>query len=583
MTGFARLKAAVAFFTRPIVVILILAAVLRFAALDRGDVISDEAFYAFRSVGYLDFLFAPDQPTPIELLNARPAWTYLSFHDAPPLAFLVQGAAFKVFGENLWGMRIAFALAGLGSVWLVYLIGRRLAGEKTGLAAATVMAILTPAVWVSRIGLLESLVIFFELLAVWAFLAALEASASAQPRQARDSNILVYYSGLPVVRWGLVGLALGLACLTKYTAFVLVPIFLGWLIWERRSRDLKGLALACALAASLFSPVIVYNVKLFQTVGHFDLQFSYLLGQRTPEWQNLMGKEEIGTWAERLHRLGPRFVDATSPIASGVFFVSVAASIVFLWRAQRSESQPDRFLMLTMGLVAFSFLVIGPTLRFLVTAAPWLALFVGVWLGRIRQYSPRGLVWKLALILAAIELAYSINTSLLLPRGPVRFTFSRLAYDRYPWGYNELEAFLERRLNEVRPAITIETRYEFVNDLAAAQVASARARGLKNLALLIIYDDSLSDKAMLWSLHRRLVYRGWPVVTASTFIGRGQDFFRQQGFKQFLFLKGEQDILRSGNSPEAARQLAQDLSARGVVPQTVAAAADKPRVTVWEF
>ncbi|MBI4099141.1 glycosyltransferase family 39 protein, partial [Candidatus Parcubacteria bacterium] len=508
---------------RPIVVILVLAAVLRFAALDSGDVISDEAFYAFRSVGYLDFLFAPDQPTPIELLNARPAWTYLSFHDAPPLAFLVQGAAFKVFGENLWGMRIAFALAGLGSVWLVYLIGRRLApykslrdstglaDEKTGLAAATVMAILTPAVWVSRIGLLESFVIFFELVAVWAFLWALD----ERPRNRSDHyNILVYYSGLLWVRWGLVGVAMGLAFLTKYTAFVLVPIFLGWLIWERRSRDFKGLALACALAAILFSPVIIYNVKLFQTVGHFDLQFSYLLGQRTPEWQNLMGKEEIGTWAERLKRIGPRFVDATSPVAAAAFVVAVAASLAFLWRAQRSKSQPDRFLMLAMGLVAFSFLVIGPTLRFLVTAAPWLALLMGVWLGRI----PRGLVWKFAFVLAAVELAYSMNTSLLAPaRGTARLAFSPLAYDRYPWGYNELEAFLEKRLAGVRPAVTIKTRYGFIDDLGAAGIARARAKGAKPLALLLIYDDSLSDKAMLWSLHRRLVYRGWPVMAASSY------------------------------------------------------------------
>ncbi len=565
--------------------ILVLAALLRLWALDRADVITDEAFYAFRSVGYLDFLFSPDQPTPIEGLHARPAWTYLSFHDAPPLTFIVQGATLWLFGQNVWGVRIAFALAGVLAVLLVYRIGRRLSDERAGLAAALVMAVLAPAVWVSRIGLLESLVIVFELAAIWLFLRAIGAKESQRPiSPAHHYNILIYYSGQRVVRWLGVGVALGLGFLSKYTAFVLVPVFAGWLIWQKRWQELRWLGLAVGVALVMFLPVIIYNLKLFEMTRHFDLQFSYLLGQEPVDWQRLPGKEEFGSFGERLGMFWPNLANTFSPVALGAFLIAAIASVVAVWRDLRTERAALLFLWLGLAATAASLLLIGPSYRFLTMLAPWLAVLVGLWLS---QWLAAHVSWRYWLIGALLlgELVYSLNTNIITtPVGRERWAFSRLAYDRLYWGYNNLEHYLAERLDRARPGATLETKYAFVNDIQRQALASARQAGKPAKSILVVYDASLSDKAVLWSLHRRLVYRGWPVVSAGAFrAAGGESFFRQQGVREFVFIKADGDILRSAESPEPARALAAELSQRGILARVIAASAGSARMTAWEF
>src|SRR3989344_7828309 len=158
-----------------LLLILILAAVLRLYRLDQHDVITDEVFYGYRSIGLIDSLNSPYQPTPFESADPVPWWMRLSFHDHPPLGFWIEHLFFKIFGVNLWGLRLPFVLAGLGSVALVYFIARRLSGSNAaGLGASGILAISTYHVWVSRIGLQESLVIFFMLLAMHLFLKTLD-------------------------------------------------------------------------------------------------------------------------------------------------------------------------------------------------------------------------------------------------------------------------------------------------------------------------------------------------------------------------------------------------------------------------
>ncbi|MBI2624367.1 glycosyltransferase family 39 protein [Candidatus Parcubacteria bacterium] len=567
----------------PIIAILVIAAVVRFAFLDRGDVVSDEAFYAFRSVGYLDFIFAPDQPTPIELLNARPFWTYLSFHDAPPLAFIVERATLWLFGQNLWGVRFAFALAGVMAVWLQYLIGRRLSSERAGLAAALVMAVLTPAVWISRIGLLESLAIFFGLAAIWFFLRAIKTKESPPPT-GPAYNVLIHYSERQIVRWLAVGVALGFAFLSKYTAFVLVPVFAGWLIWQRRWQEWRWFGLAVGVALVMFLPVIIYNLKLFEVTRHFDLQFSYLFGQKPAEWQRLPGKEEFGSVGERLQMFWPNLTNTFSPLALGAFLAAALASAVAAWREPRKEMAESRFLWLGLIATAALLVLIGPSYRFLTMLAPWLAALSGLWLS---QWLAASAPWRYCLIgaLLLIELVYSINTNIItVPIGRERWTFSRLAYDRLHWGYNDLEQYLVRLTAGRYPASVLSSKYQFVNELSRAAIVAGRKARQEKLALLIVYDASLSDKAALWSFHRRLVYGGWPVVTVDAFNAVGGDeFFRKQGIEKFVFFKGEGDILRSHVPPGSAVALADDLSARGIKPKTLASNAGVTRLNVWEF
>ncbi|MEK7085312.1 MAG: glycosyltransferase family 39 protein, partial [Patescibacteria group bacterium] len=184
--------------------ILILAAALRLYGLSRGDTLTDEVLYAFRAVGPLDFDEAEAQTTPLEWLDPNiPWWTSLSFHDHPPLVFWVQHIFIKIFGETNFVFRLPSVILGLLSIWLLYLIGKKLYSEETGLLAAFLLAVTVNHVYISRTGLQEAYVIFFILLASYLFLRALE-----------KDDYLIWTS-----------IALGFGFLAKYTVFVLVPIF----------------------------------------------------------------------------------------------------------------------------------------------------------------------------------------------------------------------------------------------------------------------------------------------------------------------------------------------------------------------
>ena len=116
------------------------AAILRFGGLGSSEIFHDEGFYAFRSIGYVDYIQNDDQTTPIQWFKDAPSlpwWTSLSFHDHPPLFFLIQNIFFKIFGNSLFAARLPSALAGVFSIYLVYLISSSIFGTSDVLKTRT--------------------------------------------------------------------------------------------------------------------------------------------------------------------------------------------------------------------------------------------------------------------------------------------------------------------------------------------------------------------------------------------------------------------------------------------------------------
>ncbi|HEX2913822.1 MAG TPA: glycosyltransferase family 39 protein [Chloroflexia bacterium] len=87
--------------------------------------------------------------------------------DKPPVALWFQTASAWLFGYNGVSILLPSALAGVGSVLLVYLLVKRGFGPLAGLASAFVLAITPVFVVMSRHNNPESLLIFFMLLGAW--------------------------------------------------------------------------------------------------------------------------------------------------------------------------------------------------------------------------------------------------------------------------------------------------------------------------------------------------------------------------------------------------------------------------------
>ena len=146
--------------------IVVLAVVLIFFNLGRSDIRGDEATYALRAAGYLDTIDSNQQTTPVQWFDDIPIWSRLSFHDSPPLFFILQFVFLSVLGMSETAVRVLPGLAGVGSVILIYFIGKRLYSQRVGLLASFILAISASHAWISRLSYLESTAIFFSLLSI---------------------------------------------------------------------------------------------------------------------------------------------------------------------------------------------------------------------------------------------------------------------------------------------------------------------------------------------------------------------------------------------------------------------------------
>jgi len=543
-----------------LIAILLLAALLRFYGLGRGDTVNDEVFMSFRGLGMIDFDEGDYQTTPWQwfdplawrdcegeipneipqycldnpavkhalekgetFITGIPWWARLSFHDHPLLVPFAQNLSLSVFGTSTAAARLPSAVLGVASVWLLFLLGKKIFSEEAGLMGTFIYAVTLNGIFISRVGMQESFVIFFLLLVFNLFLEGLR----------RKKYFL----------WA--GAALGLGMLAKYTVVVAAPIMLSYLLFRRRDvfRHREFWASA-GIAFLLFSPIIVYNYELLKAVGHFDFQLSHIFNQPHPEWPVQPGKE-IGSLSERLLGFTPRLIHSNSWIFLIVFIFSLAAFARLLFLKPRETWNKFGFIFLATIWLLLLFAKIGTAYRFLTMLAPFLALAGGLFLAEVFARFKDGKRKILAVILLAFlamfEIFYSWNNQIsFYPLGPSPWLSSRLRYENYNWGYNALDDYLEKEFAGQIPLLTFDVQYDFLEKLRQEALANGTKRRLKRVPFLIIYGGNFDDGAKLWVMERRLVYQAWPVLKVNTFFQyreeQGEDYFDRAGFSRQYFI-----------------------------------------------
>ena len=531
--------------------ILALAAFLRISFLSRGDTVSDEVLYAFRAIGMMDFDEAEDQTTPLEWFDPEiPWWTRLSFHDHPPLVFLAEHISMRIFGESPFGFRLPGALLGVASVYLLFLISRKLFGIEAGLFASAFLAVTVNHVYISRIGLQESFVIFFLLLTSYLFLKSFD----------RDTYFL----------W--MGAALGGALLTKYTTIVLVPLFLSYLcIRAPEMLKNKKLWLGCLIALMLLSPVILYNIQLWRAVGHFDFQLSFIAGQRPEVWSVAPGKE-IGSLGYRLQTFIPTLIKTNS----WMFLFFTLLSSTFLAWSFFHDARASLFLLLALLWVTLLILVIGASYRFLTLLTPFFAMSGGVFAAWcFKRYRRVALV---AFTVCTIwETVYSVNTEIFYyPKGEEILAFAPGARsEQANWGYHELEKFLAREFEGKMPAQAFYMKYSFLEDRHRRAIDEALRDGRTPYSLAVIYDGNVHAMAQLWVLDRWNIYHAWPVVKIEQYRAymqaQGITDITTSGFEHYYFIRPTDAVLLRGaeSRTDYGALLEAELVGRGISPTQI--------------
>ncbi|MHA6167738.1 glycosyltransferase family 39 protein [Bacillus mojavensis] len=189
--------------------------------------------------------------------------------DKPPITFQIQTISALIFGMHGWSVILPQALAGVGSVLLMYLLIKPTFGKTAARIASFIMACTPIAVAVARTNNVDALLVFFLLLATWLLFKAI-----------RKGKLIWLLAAFFVV---------GAGFNTKMLqAYMILPAFLlFYLIAANATIKKKIISLGCALvvlaAVSLSWPLIVDNIPASkrpyvgssQTNSVLELAFGY--------------------------------------------------------------------------------------------------------------------------------------------------------------------------------------------------------------------------------------------------------------------------------------------------------------------
>jgi len=189
--------------------------------------------------------------------------------DKPPVTYQIQTISALIFGMHGWSVILPQALAGVGSVLLMYLLIKPTFGKTAARIASFVMACTPIAVAVARTNNVDALLVFFLLLATWLLFKAI-----------RKGKLIWLLSAFFVV---------GVGFNTKMLqAYMILPAFLLFYLIAANATIKKKIislvsALAVLAAVSLSWPLIVDNIPASkrpyigssQTNSVLELAFGY--------------------------------------------------------------------------------------------------------------------------------------------------------------------------------------------------------------------------------------------------------------------------------------------------------------------
>lgn len=220
-----------------IVGVLLLAAALRLPTLGNRSLWLDEAVVAHAGS---DGLWSAIQ-------QAKTDW------GGVPLDYVLISNSISLLGRSEWAVRLPAALLGLASVFLLYYLGKVLAGRETGIVAALLLAVSPAHLWYSQEARFYSLSAFMAILTTLLFVIALRSGR----------------------RWAWAGYGIScvLALYSHYYLALVIGLHVGSLLLStllnRRASDQRNwisMSLVLGLTALAFLPWLLW-VTLPQATG----------------------------------------------------------------------------------------------------------------------------------------------------------------------------------------------------------------------------------------------------------------------------------------------------------------------------
>lgn len=344
-----------------------------------------------------------------------PTFNYQLRTDKPILLYWLMLSAYKQWGVSEFTARLASACLGTGTVFLTFLIGRRLFGGEAGLWSGLVLTCTLMFCVVSRAATPDATFIFCSTLAFWLFIEGIAAqqkrltaagSRSLTPSDGLDVFLQTYLPATPLLwlTWG----ALGLAVLAKGPAGWLLPsmvivFFLLWMIRLHESPNgregpvgtwwqqlWRGCCQLCALprlrsVASALRPIVWIGIPLAVALPWY---LGVGIVTRGAWLTGFLGTHNVGRFLTPMEGHSGPMIYYLAAICLG-FFPWTSFLIVAVWDAfsrARKNVTPvwqDIFLLAWIGTYVVFFSFSGTKLpNYVLPCYPALAVLTGRMLDR---------------------------------------------------------------------------------------------------------------------------------------------------------------------------------------------------------
>ena len=467
---------------------------LWFGGIFYGDIYSDNALNSFRALGWFDRLLG-GQSTPIDWFGRVPGWAILSFHDAPPLVFFIQHIFFFFLGPSLLAARLPFIFAGLSSAFLIFYFIKKIFNLRIAILAALAFLANSYAVWAALAGYLEGIQQVFIVLAFFFLFLFLQNDYK--------TKYLYLWSGF-----------LALSLISKYTSlFLLIPPFIFAVLEYKkifRKIGCKKIIAAVIIFFAIAAPVIIYNLNVYKTRGHFDAALSSIVGMHPDDFITISGrKADFNLWGNFRSTISTIFANNSYPFALAVLFsfAWLAAKI-----ARRKNTKFDLYLAVNIASFFLMFSFFGAGVRFVSIITPIASIALGLafydWYklaegNRLKKILVPAYISLIAAMLI-FEMFYAFNTNVFRkPIGAENKMFSSYRIKNY--GFNQLEDYIRKNL------ITDLPRKQSPRSLADLSFSNEDFTGRN----VIIFDDRINWFAQYWYFQKYLNYYRLPVISTS--------------------------------------------------------------------
>ena len=248
-------------------------------------------------------------------LNAGHFGNYVSNAFYPPLYDVATALSFQAFGTSLFSARLVSAVFSVLSLGVIFELAYSMYNGKTALLTAVLLGIMPGYFWLSRLAMLETMLLFFVTLALLFFFRWL---------QNKQDKYLV-----------LAGLAVGLGFLTKYQAVVAGIIMVVSILFLARGQLKRAFSRFTLLVIAAILVVVPWIVIAYQVyASKIFSQWLYALQ---------VGNPEKAAYSDRYPSPIFYFIDVVwpynnfHPISIFIYIAGLAGLGFLVWRHNKSD------------------------------------------------------------------------------------------------------------------------------------------------------------------------------------------------------------------------------------------------------